>query len=72
MLLPARSPGLCSDIGSPTELLQYLVSEFPDDLRNLLERCKALRPLAKGDAPYTLVRERAAPGCFSYGRLGLQ
>mgnify|MGYP001806861362 CR=1 FL=1 len=51
-----------SDDGAPSELLQYLVSEFPDEFRNLLERCKGLVPLGKGEAPYVLVG-RQGDGC---------
>jgi 1,3-beta-glucan synthase len=46
-----------SDAGSPSELLQYLVSEFPDEIRNLLERCRKLVSLSKDDPPYALVRQ---------------
>ncbi|GFR52418.1 hypothetical protein Agub_g14990 [Astrephomene gubernaculifera] len=52
-----------NDEGAPSELLQYLVSEFPDEFRNLLERCRTLVPLAKEDPPYVL------DDFLPYGRL---
>ncbi|KAG2496933.1 hypothetical protein HYH03_004939 [Edaphochlamys debaryana] len=52
-----------NDEGAPSELLQYLVSEFPDEYRNLLERCRTIAPLAKDEPPYSL--EDFLP----YGRL---
>ncbi|KAG2500461.1 hypothetical protein HYH03_002028 [Edaphochlamys debaryana] len=39
----------------PSGLLSYLLSEFPEEVRNLLERCgSTIKPLAKGEAPYEL------------------
>ncbi|KAG2482847.1 hypothetical protein HYH03_018238 [Edaphochlamys debaryana] len=39
----------------PSAPLSYLLSEFPEEVRNLLERCgSTIKPLAKGEVPYEL------------------
>ncbi|KAG2500434.1 hypothetical protein HYH03_002002 [Edaphochlamys debaryana] len=44
-----------ADKPKPSAPLSYLLSEFPEEVRNLLERCgTTIKPLAKGEAPYEI------------------